>query len=146
MKPVDIPAIQPCLCPSRHLKVHLDADTVVSPKDLPWATALHIALAHSHLETASLLVERGANWTSEPFGARGVTALMIICANDLIRFLDYLLEWAARPGVQQHWNPRNWDINGHGYSDYLAAVGNGPTRRLLERRLKALEKRLTEHY
>lgn len=144
MKPVDIPAIQPCVCPSRHLKAHLAADPLTNPEDLPWATALHIALAHSHIDTARLLVERGANWATEPYGARGVTALMIICANGLIQSLDYLLEWAGRSGARKHWAPRIRDYNGRGFPDYLSAVGSGPTRRLLERRLRALEKSFSD--
>ncbi|KAI8308488.1 hypothetical protein K4K61_002591 [Colletotrichum sp. SAR11_59] len=145
MKPVDIPAIQPCVCRSRHLAAYLAADTLTDPDDLPWATALHIALAHGHLATARLLVERGANWATEPYGARGITALRIVCANELIQFLDYLLDWVSNSHAREFWHPQVRDHNGLDFSDYLSLVGHGPKRRLLERRLKALEKRLSPH-
>lgn len=145
MKPVDIPAIQPCVCRSRHLAAYLAVDTLTDPADLPWATALHITLAHSHLETARLLVERGANWATEPYGARGITALMIICANELIQFLDYLLDWTGLSDARERLPPRDRDHYGRSISHYLLVVGHGPKRRLLERRLKALEKRLFDH-
>ncbi|KAI8271347.1 hypothetical protein K4K56_003466 [Colletotrichum sp. SAR 10_98] len=141
MKPVDIPAIQPCVCRSRHLEAFLAAD----PDDLPWATALHIALAHNQVATAKVLVERGANWATEPYGARGITALKIICANELIQFLDYLLEWVTNSHAREFSHPQVRDHNGLDFSDYLSVVAHGPKRRLLERRLKALEKRLSGH-
>ncbi|KAI8295371.1 hypothetical protein K4K59_004593 [Colletotrichum sp. SAR11_240] len=145
MKPVDIPAIQPCVCRSRHLTAYLAADTLTDPDDLPWATALHIALAHGHLATARLLVERGANWATEPYGAQGITALRIVCANESIQFLDYLLDWTSNSDAREHLPPQVRDHNGLDFSDYLSVVGHGPKRRLLERRLKALEKRLSPH-
>ncbi|KAI8179131.1 hypothetical protein K4K53_001443 [Colletotrichum sp. SAR 10_77] len=141
MKPVDIPAIQPCVCRSRHLEAFLAAD----PDDLPWATALHIALAHNQVATAKLLVERGANWATEPYGARGITALRIVCANESIQFLDYLLDWVSNSHAREDSPPRVQDHNGLDVSDYLSVVAHGPKRRLLERRLKALEKRLSDY-
>ncbi|KAK1569643.1 uncharacterized protein LY79DRAFT_475014, partial [Colletotrichum navitas] len=94
MKPVDIPTVPPCLCPSRHTKAYSAATLDVAPNDdgLPWVTALHIALTHNQIDTARLLVERGANWATAPFGTRGVTALMVVCANGIVPFLDYLVE------------------------------------------------------
>ncbi|KAI8153345.1 hypothetical protein K4K49_010300 [Colletotrichum sp. SAR 10_70] len=145
MKPVDIPAIQPCVCRSSHLKAFLAAGTLADPDDLPWATALHIALAHGHLATARLLVERGANWATEPYGARGITALRIVCANELIQFLDYLLDWVSNSHAREFSHPQVRDHNGLDVSDYLSVVAHGPKRRLLERRLKALEKRLSDY-
>ncbi|KAI8253981.1 hypothetical protein K4K58_006854 [Colletotrichum sp. SAR11_239] len=145
MKPVDIPAIQPCVCRSSHLKAFLAAGTLTDPDDLPWASALHIALAHNQVATAKLLVERGANWATEPYGARGITALRIVCANESIQFLDYLLDWTSNSRAQEYSPPQVQDHNGLDFSDYLSLIGHGPKRRLLERRLKTLEKRLSDH-
>ncbi|KAF3798550.1 hypothetical protein GCG54_00015254 [Colletotrichum gloeosporioides] len=145
MKPIDIPAIQPCVCRSSHLKAFLAAGTLTDPDDLPWASALHIALAHNQVATAKLLVERGANWATEPYGARGITALRIVCANESIQFLDYLLDWTSSSHAREHSPPQVQDHNGLDVSDYLSVVAHGPKRRLLERRLKALEKRLSEY-
>ncbi|KAK1991946.1 hypothetical protein LX36DRAFT_321469 [Colletotrichum falcatum] len=146
MKPVDIPIVPPCLCPSRHADAYSAAALDVPHDDgSPWVTALHMALAHNQIDTARLLVERGANWATAPFGTRGVTALMVACANGIVPFLDYLIERASSSSfreARQPLAPRPRDFNGRGYSHYLSAAGGGATTRRLERRLEALETRI----
>ncbi|KAK1957457.1 hypothetical protein LY78DRAFT_592325 [Colletotrichum sublineola] len=144
MHPVNLPAIQPCVCPSHHLKVHFRDRPVQAPTDLPWASALHIALAHSQLDAAKLLVDTGADWATGQYGTKGISALMIATANALFPFLDYLIDAYHQPCFQSpsaiHWED-GFSIH---IKDYALAVGSVPERRMVTRRLAALEARFSK--
>ncbi|WDK23824.1 hypothetical protein CGRA01v4_15117 [Colletotrichum graminicola] len=146
MDPINLPAIQPCVCPAQHLKVHFQNRPVQAPTDLPWAPALHIALAHRQLDTAALLVDWGADRATGQHGTHGITALMVASANALLPFLDHLLDSDQAFRHSSHFHPAtiNWeDSFSISMKDYTMAVGNVPERRMLSRRLAALEARFS---
>ncbi|EFQ36087.1 uncharacterized protein GLRG_11231 [Colletotrichum graminicola M1.001] len=125
MDPINLPAIQPCVCPAQHLKVHFQNRPVQAPTDLPWAPALHIALAHRQLDTAALLVDWGADRATGQHGTHGITALMVASANALLPFLDHLLDSDQAFRHSSHFHPAtiNWeDSFSISMKDYTMAV------------------------